>query len=214
MRRVSNHSSEQSGDRLLLHRRLGKDPAFFVEVVSYAFKQDNQKKVTTEDENLAKRAYSLLDSWHEVPGYDAATGSIDEDFLFEWLDKAIDLLEEKEFVRGGHIAIGKMLRWGPDEEDGIWPHPSICKAIEKLASDIVDDEFRTEVFNSRGTTSRGVFSGGQQERSLAERYESYAQKLDAKWPRVASILRQLADTYRSYARHIDKQAERDEDDMG
>jgi hypothetical protein len=214
MRRVSNHSSEQSGDRLLLHRRLGRDPAFFVEVVSYAFKQDNQKEVTTEEENLAKRAYDLLDSWHEVPGYDAATDSIDEDFLFEWLDKAIDLLEEKELVHGGHIAIGKMLRWGPDEEDGIWPHPAICEAIEKLASDIVDDEFRTEVFNSRGTTSRGVFSGGQQERSLAERYESYAQKLDAKWPRVASILRQLADTYRSYARHIDERAERDEDDMG
>jgi hypothetical protein len=71
-----------------------------------------------------------------------------------------------------------------------------------------------EVYNSRGVTSRGPHEGGRQERALVKKYDGYAEQVETKWPRAASILRGLADTYRSEAERMDRWAERDQDDFG
>ena len=199
--------------QLRLHERLNTDPAFFVEVVGLEFKRDTQKEPSSVGPEDARRACHLLDSWHRVPGMQE-DGALDEAYLKDWVQQAITLLEERESVKGGLIAIGRMLRWGPGERDGVWPAPVICDIIQELSSDLVDDHFQGAVYNSRGITSRGPFDGGEQERQLAKQYEDYAMKLDAKWPRVTAILRQLAAGYRSEAKRHDHEAERDEDNIG
>ena len=210
---ASDHYTADDGEKLLLHRRLSEDPAFFVEVVDLAFKRDSQKEVDTEEE-IARRAHTLLNSWRQVPGYVSKDDSVDEDYLINWLSQVQKYLDEKDLVTGGHIVVGQMLRWGPAEKDGVWPAPAICEAIEFMSSKVVDRHFRTEIFNSRGVTSRGPYAGGAQERSLAEKYEKYAKRLEARWPRVASNLRRLAKSYRADAERIDRRAERDQDNFG
>jgi hypothetical protein len=212
--RSSDHYEHDESEQLLLHRRLSLDPEFFVEIVDLRFKRDSEDEPTTQNEAVVERAYLLLESWREVPGYIHADDSIDEEHLQDWLEQVESLLHEKDLVTGGHIAIGQMLRWGPGEDDGIWPVPAVCNALQDLSSEVVDNHFRMEVYNSRGVTSRGPHEGGGQERALAEKYEGYAEQVESKWPRAASILRGLADTYRNEADRVDRRAERDQDNFG
>jgi len=196
-----------------LHDRLNSDPAFFVEVVGLEYKRDNQAEPSSIDPDDARRAYHLLESWRRIPGTQE-DGSLDETYLKDWVRQAIALLEKEELMKGGLSAIGQMLSWGPNERDGVWPASPICDIVQDLSSEYVDESFRIAIYNSRGTTSRGPYDGGGQERQLAKRYENYAAKLDAQWPRVAAILRHLATGYRSEAKRHDQEAERDEDKMG
>jgi hypothetical protein len=212
--RSSERHERDESDQLLLHRRLSRDPEFFVEIVDLAFKRDSEDEPTTQSEEAARRAHLLLESWREVPGYIHAEDTIDEEYLQDWLEQVESLLQEKNLVTGGHIAIGQMLRWGPGEDEGVWPVPAVCNALEDLSSEVVDNHFRTEVYNSRGVTSRGPHEGGGQERALAEKYDSYAEQVESKWPRVASILRGLADTYRREGERMDRWAEQDQDSYG
>ncbi|HEY1296669.1 MAG TPA: hypothetical protein VGJ60_26620 [Chloroflexota bacterium] len=53
--------------------------------------------------------------------------------------------------------------------------------------------------------------GGVQERALQTRYLTYAQQVNARWPRTAAMLRRLASTYREEARMEDERAEITED---
>jgi hypothetical protein len=212
--RSSDHYAPDESEQLLLHRRISQDPEFFVELVDLRFKRDSEDESTTQNEVAVERAFLLLESWREVPGYIHSEDSIDEEHLQNWLEQVESLLQEKDLVTGGHIAIGQMLRWGPGEDDGIWPVPAVCNALEDLNSEVVDNHFHMEVYNSRGVTSRGPHEGGGQERALAEKYDGYAEQVESKWPRAASILRGLADTYRSEAERMDRWAERDQDDFG
>lgn len=198
---------------LRLHDRLSNDPAFFVEVVRLRFKPDKQTELFSVDPEDAKRAYHLLYSWRNVPGMQG-DGTLDESYLAEWVHQVRALAEESGLKKEASLAIGQMLRWGPEEKEGVWPAPAICDILQQLSSDIVDEGFLTAIYNSRGTTSRGPFEGGIQERQLADRYESYASKLDAQWPRVAAILRQLAAGYRSEGKIHDQEAEKGEDELG
>jgi hypothetical protein len=198
---------------LYLHDRLAKDPGFFVEVVGLAFKRDGQTESGLVDPENAKRARALLDTWRKVPGVQP-DGTIADAYLKQWIDQATKLLEQSALRQGGLYTIGELLRWGPGESEGLWPDPAICNIIQDLASDTVDESFEMAIYNSRGVTSRGPFSGGDQERDLAEKYDNYAQHLYVNWPRVAAILRRLAATYRTEAIRHDREAERREDDLG
>ncbi len=212
--RSSDHYEPDESEQLLLHRRLSQDPEFFVEVIDLASAEDPESETPDQDRWVKKRARLLLESWRGIPGYSRYEDSVDEDYLLDWLEQVESLLEERDLVARGHRAIGRMLRWGPGEDDGIWPLPAVCNALEELSSEVVDNHFRMEVYNSRGVTSRGPHEGGGQERALAEKYDGYAEKVESKWPRVASILRGLADTYRNEAERMDRWAERDQDDFG
>jgi len=103
-----------------------------------------------------------------------------------------------------------MLSHGPKTEGTGVPHPTICEIIEELASEVVDENYRVAIYNSRGVTWRG--KGGQQERDLAKWYDEIAEQLKNQWPRVASIYKKLAEGYRSEASHWDNDAAIDDID--
>lgn len=199
---------------LSLHDRLSADPAFFVEVVGILGSRhapDSEPKAN--DEDMIDRAFWLLESWKQVPGLCDA-GTLDEGHLKQWVAKAMSLLEAARLRDEGLNIVGKLLPWGPREHDGTWPAPAICDVIQDLASVRLDESFRIAVYNSRGTSVRGPFEGGGQERELAEKYEGYARNLSANWPRVAAIMRKIAREYRDEAASEDNDAELDEDRLG
>ena len=199
--------------RLMQHEQLEENPSFFVKIVGMSFKTDDGITPDGIDPENAQRAFHLLDRWRRVPGMED-NDSLNSKYFEEWVAQALELLEEAKLKNGGMLALGKMLRWGPSEKNGIWPAPEICDVIQDIASDVLDAEFQVAIYNSRGVTSRGPYSGGGQERALADKYESYSDKLEAKWPRVAAIMRKMAAGYSNEAKRHDIDAELSEDTLG
>jgi hypothetical protein len=69
--------------------------------------------------------------------------------------------------------------------------------------------FEIGIYNSRGTVWHAAQGGGEQERSLAAKYDERASAIEIVSPSTAAVLRHLADTYREEARREDERAEWD-----
>jgi len=198
----------------MLHRELARNPHFFVEVVSWVFKSQDQdeepREVSEEEAARAAKGYELLHSWREVPGR-KDDGSVEAVALASWIGEA-----RKALAAGGRAAIGdqyigRVLRYGPNDADNVWPDVVIRDVIEEVASEDLETGLEVEVRNSRGVTSRGLTDGGVQERKFVERYLGYAQAVTDEWPRTAAMLHRLAKLFEADARREDVTAELTED---
>ncbi len=196
----------------VLQRALAQEPAFLVEVLTWVYKADGEEDRHLSDREvaLAHGGYSLLESWRHVPGHQK-DGTIDAATLKKWVEQVRVLSAERHRQTMGDYHIGRILRYTPERADGAWPDRAARDIIEDAASDDLDAGLRTEVINSRGTTSRGLTDGGAQEWALVERYSGYATSVADGWPRTAALLRCLADRYAQLARREDADAERRQD---
>jgi hypothetical protein len=156
---------------------------------------------------MAMNAHRLLSEWKTLPGL-GQDGSLDGAALEAWVTRARERLRELDRAEVGDIHIGHMLAWAPAEEDGTWPPTPVRDLLEKLQSEDVESGLQTEVFNSRGVTSRSPFAGGDQELELVGKYRDQAARFVHRWPRTAAILRALADSYDRQATFHDERAER------
>lgn len=191
---------------MAIHRALQKDPQFFAQLISFAYKRDDHtpdpdRKVVTKEiaENRARVAYKVLDSWHLMPGANDG-GTINEEMLFNWVEEARKQCEETNHTIGCDIHIGFLLAHAPSDPDGTWPHISVRNLIEHLNSEVIDRHIQTGIYNSRGVVSRGLNDGGKQERELVKRYKEMSESVKTKWPRTSAMLRGIADSYEHQAR--------------
>jgi len=199
---------------------LSRDPDFFVDLIRRLYRprrdgDDDDTADTEQDEAadeeqraaFATNAYRLLSDWKIVPGL-RDDGNVDAAILEAWVTDARAKLEESGHLEIGDSHIGRVLAHGPADADGARPSEPIRTLLEKLQSPAIEDGLRVELYNSRGTTSRGVFDGGDQERIVAAGYADQAGKFADRWPRTASVLRDLAEGYEREARRMDEDAER------
>lgn len=193
-----------------LQQELGRDPAFFVQCVELIWRKDvpddapaNKFETVVAKANLA---HELLDSWTTHPALLAADGP-DEAALTAWIDDVRRRCAVSGRVNGGDHKIGELLSSSPAEPDGSWPCIAVRNVLEAIPGKIALDAFRMGVFNGRGTTTRGMHDGGEQERKLAKQFHSYADGCQMRWPRVSAALRQLALGYEVDARYMDDQAD-------
>jgi hypothetical protein len=192
----------------LLERRLARDPAFFVEVLSLCFKPQHGEPDADIPMHVARNAYQLLQDWNVVPGSDGPGESVDEERLNHWVNEALVLLQEADREMIGLEVIGHVLAKTVGDTDETWPTRPVRQLIERLQRTELDNGFEVEVFNSRGTTSRGLTDGGEQERVLLATYQGLAQEIADEWPRTAAILRSIAEGYQEQARRHDEEARR------
>ncbi|MNW59896.1 hypothetical protein D3C74_378490 [compost metagenome] len=89
-------------------------------------------------------------------------------------------------------------------ENGLWPCEAVCEAMEGIASPEIEKGFHIGVYNSRGAHWRD--EGGKQERELAAKYLTIAERLYFDYPYVGRILRGIAQTYEHEARWQDSKA--------
>ncbi|OZC01309.1 hypothetical protein [Rubricoccus marinus] len=214
----------QSG---VLHRELAENPEFFVQILSFAFRGRGEEptELTEAEQNRASNAHTLLESWRTVPGQ-GDDGTIDAQVLDAWVDEARRLLSEANRSEVGDQYIGRVLRYGPEPEavfsgtpegdtdaprQRVWPAEAIRDVIERVASEDLETGFALEVYNSRGTTSRGMTDGGDQERALVRTYRQYAAHVGAMYPRTAAMLKRIADSYLRDAERYDRDAALTED---
>jgi hypothetical protein len=195
----------------VLERRLARSPEFFVEIVSLIYKPRSAEASEGVDERaqqIASNAYRLLSQWRIVPGSTEQGGEINGDELAAWTDEARRLLADADRREVGDLQIGHILAYARGDEDGTWPTRPVRDLIERVASSELEDGFQTEIFNKRGTTSRGLTEGGAQERVLVEDYNDKAARIRDGWPRAAAVLASLAKGYEREARRHDEEAER------
>jgi hypothetical protein len=87
----------------------------------------------------------------------------------------------------------QLLARAPEGEISIWPCEAVCEAMEEIASPEIGRGFYIGVHNSRGVTWRG--EGGNQERDLAAKYRTWAERLHFDYPYVGGVLEEIAESY-------------------
>jgi hypothetical protein len=83
--------------------------------------------------------------------------------------------------------------------------------LERQQDSRLEEALAIGRFNQRGVTMRSPYSGGQQERDLAARYQGWADRVRDKWPRAGAVLDQLARDYLADAQREDGAAARTSD---
>jgi hypothetical protein len=196
----------------MLHQKLSDNPEFFTEVIKWCY-NPKSKNVDEKEEGIsfefkkqrAEIAWELLDSWKTIPGTDN-NGKIDYDKLKEWICKARELCGSLDRLAACDIHIGQVLTYAMADEDGNWPPEEVCKIIDEIESEEVEEGFMIGVYNKRGAFTKSLFEGGKQERELAEKYKKYAENWLSKYPRTSAILKKISDEYENEAKREDEKA--------
>lgn len=194
----------------VLERELASSPSFFAEILRMHTRSSDQSDDPSVRGGFAANAFTLIYNWRTIPGM-AEDGSIDGEYLLNWIKEAMRMTSE---MGRGEIAeqyIGQMLSSSPSGRDGAWPHESIREVLEALGSGELEKGLEIGKFNSRGVTSRNPFEGGALERMLENGFSSDAAKICILWPRTAAMLRRLANTYQGMAAREDIDAELTQD---
>jgi len=150
--------------------------------------------------------HRVLNGWHGYPGQ-RPDGSLDGAAMLEWVQAA--RLEFSEFDRAdiGDEVIGQTFARSPKGADGIWPAEPVRDMIETIGSRELENGLVLGKINSRGVTSRGVYDGGAQERTLAADFRAGSNATKSHWPRTSRLLRELAESYERDAKREDIRAE-------
>lgn len=195
-----------------LERLVAQSPALFVQAIALVYRRSGDGEDPTEWRiespeqrvAVAEAAYRLLDQITKIPGTDA-NGRIDAPTLIGWLREVRRLC--REYARGeiGDYCIGQLLAKAPGGENGLWPCEAVCEAMEAVASPEVGRGFSIGVYNSRGVHWRG--EGGAQERELATKYRTWAERLHFDYPFVGRALEDLAESYQRDATREDSEAD-------
>ena len=195
-----------------LERHIAENPMSFVQMLAFMFRRDDGGEDPSEwciedpehRTGIASAAYSLLRRISHIPGT-SADGEIHTETLYAWMVDVRQLCAEYGRAKLGDQYIGQLLSRAPAEEDGVWPHLSICEVMERIASPQIGRGFNIGVHNGRGVISRAIGEGGAQERELAAKYRRWAEQRAFDYPYVSSILEGIAADY-------DRQATREDDE--
>ena len=183
--------------QLLLHKAMVSDPEFFKELLQYM-----TGDMVCIPYNAPHRAHSVLSTCRTLPG-EQDDGSIDEQTLSNWVDET---LKQCEGIGEGLAArrIGHLFAHAPTDEDGVFPCLPVRNVFERVTNEDMESGFITAMINKRGTWSKSPYEGGRQERTLAQQFREQAEKIQVKWPKVASTLERLARSYDFDAKREDR----------
>ena len=193
-----------------LYGRLRKDPVLFADLVCQVDRSIRERPQldTSRAQQLPQgSAWTILQGWRVVPGYDDASGRIHSTSLRSWVHKARRRLQQRGMSYLGDSFIGELLSGSPTGRDGAWPAEPVRELLEEIESRPMEEGLMAGAINARGTTTHGILEGGGQERALRDRYRAMAAKTDTRWLRTSRVLRQLADHYHGQALYRDEIAQ-------
>lgn len=203
----------REGERpdLALHREIARNPTLFADVIASACKLDGGESDDAPGGQSSELATTIIvqimTGRGEIPGR-TQDGMIDNEKLSAWVNDTRRLCRERGRGSIGDSFIGKLLAKAPTGEDGVWPCEPVRELLDNTMVPEIGNGFVVGTHNLRGVTTRGAFDGGDQERTLADKYAEWASAIVSKWPYTAGLLRRIADSYQREAQMNDQQAER------
>jgi len=201
---------EKLKPRYLL-KSVSEDPSFFAQLVIWGFRRNDGREDSDEEmtkEQIQQRAeivYELLRTLSIIPTSEGA--DIDSNRLNDWVAQARTILKNADREGIGDDRIGNYLSHCPVGSDGIWPHEAIRSVIERVRSKELEDAVSCGKSNLRGVTTRNPYAGGEQERTLAQKYSGDAEAIQLTSPRTAAVLRSIANSYEWEAANEDRRVE-------
>lgn len=200
-----------SRGNLALYREIARDPALFADVIELACKPDDGHSDDAPDEQAAQVAITIISQIMfgrgQIPGR-TKDGVIDYETLVAWVNEARRLCQERGRATIGDSFIGKLLAKAPTSEDGVWPCEPVRELLDSTMVPEIGNGFVAGTHNLRRVTTRGAYDGGDQERTLADKYAEWASAIASKWPHTAGLLRRIVESYQHEAQMNDQRAER------
>ena len=198
------------GRTLAIHRQVLQSPSLFADLIAWMFKRaDGQPDDAIDDQRRQNRAHNAFSVLHQLPGIPGVMndGTVDYETLKAWVGEARRLCSDRLRADIGDQYIGQILANAPSGDDGVWPCEPVRALLEGIGSRQLGVGFVIGRQNQRGITSRGLFDGGVQERTLAASYQADAARIGARWPLVAKLLREIAGDYQVEGRMHDREAD-------
>jgi len=188
-------------------QRVAKNPGSFVELVVLRYRredggEDPEEFRLPEGADLKAvihKVYNVLEMISRTPG-SADDGTIDVDALIGWVKEARRMLVGLSREGTGNRRIGQLLGKCPSGSDGVWPHEAVRVALERIGNEDILNGMALAVYNSRGVVWRGP--GGDQERALATKYNTWSKAVALQFPVAAKLLRNIASYYTADAKRI------------
>jgi hypothetical protein len=181
---------------ITLEKRLATDPKFFHETVTKAFRSEDapeKKTATASEQKIAGQVFRLLYHWQTPPGT-IDNKNIDDTLLKRWIEQTEKLCKKSGHWKIAQQLIGASFVYAPLGVEGLLEHPTAAEILDKSDSEEMRRGFTIALFNLRGVHG---YSGGKDERKLAETYTEFAAKFDLSgFVQIAAALRGLAEGYR------------------
>ncbi|MDE0363366.1 MAG: hypothetical protein OXI74_19490 [Rhodospirillaceae bacterium] len=196
---------------LALYREISRNPSLFADVIASACKRDDGQGNDLPSEQETQVATAIISQITfgkgVIPGR-TEDGTVDYETLSAWVNEARRLCGERGRGSIGDEFIGQLLAKAPAGEDGVWPCEPVRELLDSTMVPAIGIGFDVGTHNLRGVTSRGAFDGGDQERTLADKYAEWALAIASKWPHTAGLLWRIAESYQHEAQRIDQEADR------
>ncbi len=199
----------------LLEKRLASNPSFFCEVLSLAFRSDNESESAPEpsekQKDMAQNAYQLLDAWRIPPGMQPE-GNFSASIFNQWFQSVKKMCEKSGRLGVALSRIGHVLLHCPPDPNGLWIHHDVANILngEDENAEKMRNAFSKAIFNSRG--AHWVDPTGEPERELAAKYKQQADDVEnAGYYRLAPILRNVAEAYEQEAAQIVREYQSEND---
>ncbi|EPY7438582.1 hypothetical protein ACXEJ7_002466 [Klebsiella quasipneumoniae] len=190
-----------------LYTELLSNPPLFVQLICFAYKPESEKEYK-QDESLmaaAQQAGRVLDQGKGIPGQ-KSDHSIDEYVFSNWIEEVRKLATENDRSNTTDYIIGEWLSRSKYLNDAPWTSITIKDLLEETERDEIREGFYFGTINSRGTTIRAYYEGGDKERKLVDQYKEIANQLYFTHPKLASIFDNLASHYDFDAANNDRHA--------
>jgi hypothetical protein len=203
-----------------LQEALSESPELFVQLLTFVYRRedgtDDAEGPSENREAQSSQSYRLLHDWNRCPGASIVEhvkptgegdipfdkGTVDKDKLVAWVTDARRLASECSRSEVADGQIGRILAFSPSELDGQWPSAAVASLIEALASKELEGGLEIGVYDRRGTYWRG--EGGDQERRLAQKFQTYQEAYRPNSPRTSAMLGRIAEQYRIEAKRQDE----------
>lgn len=192
-----------------LYEALKESPSFFSEILSWFYIPESKspkeeiKKLNPEFvENRAKNAHELLSSWASLP-YTNSEGIVDIEKLHNWINEAIEECTKRDRKEKGYYELGKLFG-RINETYNNWPQAEICDLIEQIDNEKLNEGFIIGLIN--GSEIKASFrpaNSSRPERNRAKKYQTIAEDLSFKYPKVSKLVMEVSKDYENWANYID-----------
>ena len=198
-----------------LFNLMSKNPAEYFNILSQVSLPDDSELRESElnkiNENPNLREIfivgrKILNSFNQIPSLNE-DGSLNAEVLKRWIHELREIASNNFRIKITDNYIGELLAKYPiniKKSKGF--NDVIYDIIEEIATDEVKTAFKTQIFNNLGSTTRGVFSGGNIERQRAQYFKKLFDETKFTHPNVALIFKTFINEYLSDAKLEDDDA--------
>lgn len=200
------HSEEYGTPNLFAE--IFSSPEFFIDLICLAYKPQNSESEPISESMLsaAQTASSLLFNGRGIPGGDL-NEEVNSKIFFDWVKKVRELANEKDRLAVTDLTIGAWLSdWPCNKNLEFWPNTVIAELLDQEDCEDIRRGFSTGVQNSRGVSSRNPYDGGNQEREIANKFESFATTWGTEKPNLVGMIEDMAKSFEHQARRYDDDA--------